>query len=542
MRTFLANVRFTLRLMRRSPAFYALVLALLTAGIGATTAMFSVAESVLLKPLPYPEADDLTDIFRTHGRAPGEEVSAANFLDWRAQGTTFEQMAAVKAASSSLASEGTLPTSVEVAFVTADFFPIFRLKPLLGRLLEVEDDRPEAPLVAVIGAQLWQTQFGADPGVVGKTVTLNSRPYTVVGVAPRGFAFASSINARVDIWVPYFSRQSAEMIAQELREERGLDTLSVIGRRRHGVSLTEAQAQMSAVAKSGEMAYPQSNAKTGIALVDLHASLVGDQSRWIWLLFGAVGLVFAAISANVASLLLARAQARRGELATRAALGADSRALVLQVVTETTVLFGVGSLAGTALAASLVRELAARLFAATPVEAAVPVHLDGAVLLGAVGLSLLLGAAAGLAPALVTNHVHPASVLQQTSARAGGSKSHATVRAILVVTQIAVAFALLAGSGATAKAFLSLLKTDPGFDRTDLATARIRLPSSTYDKDPKIVRFYDDALGALAALPGVESVAATSTLPMSDSSRGLTMRIEGRPPRRLAKRRSSASI
>lgn len=530
MRALLANVRFTLRLLRRSPAFYALVLLLLTAGIGATTAMFSVAESVLLKPLPYDQAGDLTAVLRTYPKIKtGGEVSLANFQDWRAQGTTFEAMAASVAGPCSLSSEGGVPISVDGALVTGDFFKVFRLKPLLGRLLDGNDDRADAPPVAVLSATLWETRFASDPGIVGRTVAIDSRPYTVVGVAARGFGFATIGDPHVALWTTYLGRQSAERTADEIQNERGMNTLQVVGRRRHGVSFAEAQAQMSAVSQNLENAHSE-NAKTAISLRDLHGALAGDESRQIWLLFAAVGLVFLVIAANVASLLLARAQSRRGELATRAALGATASTLVAQVVTETVVLFGMASLAGTVLAWALVARLTERLLGETPLAGAIAVHVDGTVLAVSIGVSLLVGAAAGLGPALLTLHVDPASVLKQTSARAGANRSHATVRAVLVVTQLAVAFALLTGSGVTTKAFVKLLRTAPGFDRTDLATARIALPPRAYDKEAKVTSFYADAVAAVAALPGVTSAAATSTLPMSRSSRGLTISVEGRPP------------
>lgn len=532
MRTLVANVHFALRLVRRSPGFYAMVLVLLTAGIGATTAMFSVAESALLKPLPYPEPDDLTELFRAQ-LGHHWQTSAANFVDWRAQGTAFEQMAAVSVGGRSLsspASQSTLPVTVDVAEVTQDFFPMFRLKPLLGRLLGPEDDRPGAPLVAVISAQLWQSRFASDPGVVGRTITLNSRPYAIVGVAPVAFAFASTREPRVDVWKPYFGRYSAEEYAEEINEGRGLNTLAVIGRRRHGVSLAEAQAQMSAVAKTLEVTYPGANTKTDIYLRDLHDSLVGERSRQVWILFAAVALVFLVICANVASLIVARAHERRGELATRAALGATSSALVAQIVTETAVLFGLGALFGSAVAAALVGTLASRLFAGSAIEAAVPVHLDVTALVAGIVTSIAFGLAAGLGPALVTARVDPASILKQTSARAGGHRSQAAVRASLVVTQLAVAFALLTGSALTVRAVVRLLDTSPGFDRSDLATAQIDLPTGKYDEDGKVRAFFRDTLRAAGNLPGVQAVSATSALPMSNSSQGLSFAIEGRPP------------
>jgi putative ABC transport system permease protein len=529
MRALFANVHFTLRLVRRSPGFYALILALLTAGIGATTAMFSVAESVLLEPLPYPDPEDLTEVDRFE-LGERTSVSAANFLDWRAQGTTFEQMAAVATGRMSLSSEGTLPVSVEAAEVTGDFFPMFRLKPLLGRFFGPDDDRPGAPLVCVIGAELWKTQFASDPGIVGRTITLNSRPYTIVGVAPRGFSFASSNDRHVAMWKPYFGKQTAEQYVQEIDGARGLNTLAVTGRRRHGVSLAEAQAQMTAVAKNLEVAYPAYDAKTGVVLRDLHDALVGDRSHSIWMLLADVLLVFVVISANVASLILARAQVRRGELVTRAALGASSSALVLQLVTETLVLFGLGSLLGSAVAWALVDTLASHLFGRTSIEGALTVRTDLAALGAGVATSLLFGLAAGVGPALVTARVDPAIVLKQTSVRAGVHRSQAAVRALLVVTQLAVAFALLTGSVLTVKAFVRLLSTPPGFDGRDVATAVVDLPNRKYGSEDKVRDFSRRALRAMGDLPGVESVALTTSLPMSNSSQGLTFSIEGRPP------------
>jgi putative ABC transport system permease protein len=529
MRTFLANVQFTLRLIRRSPGFYALILALLTAGIGATTAMFSVAESVLLKPLPYSQAEDLTDVYRVDPEFPRAPASLADFIDWRAQGTSFEQMTAVTSHFFSLSFDGSVPVSVPGAGVSADFFPMLRVAPLLGRLLGPDDDRPDAPLAAVISAHLWESRFASDPKILGRAILLSSRPYTVVGVAPRGFAFGSRSNGHVDIWTSLSGPRTAETYAKEVSNERGSHYLTVMGRRRHGVSLAEAQAQMTGIAKSLEASFPNSNTKQAIYLQDLHESLVGKQGRQVWILFAAVALVFLVISANVASLLLARAQARRGELATRAALGAAPSALVVQVITETTVLFAIGALLGGALAASLVGELASYLLDGRAVGASVSVRLDAVVLALSIVTSLVFGIAAGCGPALVTARTDPGSVLKETSARAGGHRSQATVRALLVVTQLAVAFALLTGSGLTLRAFTRLLRTEPGFDKTGLATAHITLPARKYDTDDKLRTFYRSAISAIGSLPGVESVAANSFLPMSESDSNGDFSIEGRP-------------
>jgi len=528
MRILLAHVRFTFRLIRRSPWFYALVLALLAAGIGTTTAMFSVVESVLLKPLPYEHADDLVDIGQDE--ADGH-ASVADFVDWRAQGTTFEQMALVNGERFSVSSPGTTPVRVDIAEATADFFPMFRLKPLLGRLLGADDDVPGGPLVAVISAPFWREHFGADPSVLGRTMTLNSRPYTIVGVAPERFTFASPDSDTTQVWTPFFGSRSAKEVA-DMESQRGAHFLMVMGRRRHGVSLAEAQAQMTAVAKNLEAAHPEIEVRNAIVLTDLHDLLADDLSRPIWVLFAAVLLVYVVICANVASLILARAHARRAELATRTALGASSSDLVLQVVTETTVVFGIASLLGSALASWLVGEIASVLLDGYTIRDAVFVHLDVLALLAGIGTSILFGLLAGIAPALVTAKVAPANVLKQTSAGAGDHRSHASVRGFLVVTQVAVAFALLTGSALAVEAIVRLLRTPPGFDPTDLATAVLTLPQRKYDDDDKVRAVFRETLRRIAVLPGVESASGNAFLPMGETAIENSFLVEGRPPPR----------
>jgi putative ABC transport system permease protein len=526
MRTLIGNVLFAVRLIQRSPGFYALILILLAGGIGATTAMFSVVETALLKPLPYERAEDLTDVLRVTPQFPRAPSSLANFLDWRAQNKSFEQMAAVDNEGLSLSMAGQLPLHVDAAEVSGDFFSMLRLHALAGRLLSVDDDRPDAAPVAVMSASLWRERFGADPGMVGRTVTLDGRAFTLVGIAPTGFAFSSRNSDSSDMWIPLAVARPD--YAGELAKERGSHYLAVMGRRRRGISLAEAQADMTAVAKNLEVAYPDTNAKEGVSLRDLHDALVGRSSRSIWLLFVSIGLVFVVVSANVANLLLARAQNRRGEMATRAALGATPRALATQIVTETVCVFGLASLLGAAGAAWLTPTLAHDLLQGA-MRAAVVVRLDLPVLLASIGLSFLFGLAAGLGPALVTAHVAPESVLKQTSSRAGAARSHAVIRAVLVVTQVAVAFALLAGSGIAIKAFVKLAGTPPGFDAENLAVARVSLPERKYETDEKVRAFFRDATAQVAALPGVEAVTGNGWLPMSGSDSSGNFSIEGKP-------------
>jgi putative ABC transport system permease protein len=521
----LSDVRFALRLMRRGPAFFATLLALLIAGIGATTAMFSIANSLLLQPLPYPHSEQLTMIWATQPRVNPSPVSIADFLDWKEGGSTFEKMSATQYHSFSLTSEGAKPESLSGADVSGDFFPLLGLPPLHGRLLGPEDDRVAGPRVAVLSAAVWHRRFESDPALVGRTIQLNSVPYTVVGIAAEGFRYSGPNSDRAEVWTPLAVTYVG--FDQASTSERGSHFLHVVGRRRPGVTLEQAQAQLSSVARTIEVAHPDTNTKVGVRLVDLQDVLVGSSRSGVWMLFGAVGLVFLIVCANVANLLLTRAQTRRGEMAARAALGATSSRLAAQVVTETLVVFVLGGIGGAVVSRWLVDLFASGIIAGA--ASTIDVRVDVLALTVTIATCVVCGIVFGLVPALAVARIEPQEVLKESATRAGVSRSQRAVRSGLVVAQVALAFALLVGSALAMKAFAKVAAVPPGFDPENLATARVALPESTYADDEKANRFYRDVIARIAAQPGVESVAANSTLPMAGSNSSGSFQIEGRP-------------
>jgi putative ABC transport system permease protein len=526
MHSLLWDVRFALRLMRRSPAFFGTLLAVLVAGIGATTAMFSIVECLLLKPLPYPQAEQLTMVWREDPRVHNGPTSIPNFLDWKEQASTFESMTAIDTKSFSLSSDGAKPESVSAALVSGDFFPMLRIHAQRGRLLQPEDDRVGGPKVAVVSASLWHRRFGSDADLVGKSLVLSGEPYTVVGIAPEGFRLSSPHSDRADIWTPLAA--SLADYAANKQSGRGNSFLLVYGRRRAGISLQEAQVQMIAISGDLERAYPGANSKRGVALQDLHDALVGSSRSSVWVLFTAVALVFVIVCSNVANLLLTRAQSRRAEMAARAAIGATPGRLARQVVTETVVVFLLGSLGGAVAARWLVDRLASGIIDGAGAST-IDIRVDAVALTFSVVTCLICGIVFGLVPALSIARVDPQTVLKESAARAGVGRSQRRVRSALVVAQVALACVLLVGSGLALRAFDRVASTSPGFAPEDLATAWISLPELKYSEDARAVAFVRDVMAKVAAQPGVQAVTVNNCLPMGGSNWNSSFKIEGRP-------------
>jgi putative ABC transport system permease protein len=529
----LADVRFALRLLRRSPVFAATLLGVLILGIGATTAMFSIVVSVLLRPLPYPDARQLTMIWATQPNVDPSPVSVPDFEDWRGRATSFDGMAAVEYESCSLSSPdvpGSLPEACAGANVSGDFFPLLRVSPLHGRLLEPADDRPDGPKVVVIGAALWHRRFASDPRVVGRTIALSGEPYTVVGIAPEGFRFAGPYSNRTEVWTPLAvaNRSYARLKTQG----RGSHFLHVIGRRKPGVTVSQAQAELGGIAKTIEDAYPESNTKVGVRVLELHDELVGGARKGIFLLFAAVGLVFLVVCANVANLLLARAAARRSEMAARAALGATPGRLAMQLVTETIVIFLLGAGGGAILAQYLVGVFASGIIGGGGAAAAIDIRVDGAALAFSVAIAFLFGLASGLVPAAEARRVEAQTVLKEAGTRGSAGGAARLVRSGLVVAQVALAFTLLVGGGLALRDYAKRATAPLGFDPENLATAAISVPPGKFSdaEEEKLAAYHRAIIDRVATQPGVTAAGGDSTLPMSGSSSNGSFEIEGRPP------------
>jgi putative ABC transport system permease protein len=511
--------------LRRAPVFAVTLLGVLAVGIGAATAMFSVATSVLVRPLPFADAEQLTSLSTVEPEGPGP-VSVRDFLDWKEQATSFSEMTAVSYGVYSASSEGEPPEPLSAALVSGDYFPMLRISALHGRMLGPEDDRPGGPKVVVLSASVWRRRFGADEHLVGRILSLGAEPFTVVGVAPDGFHFAGQNSDAADLWIPLaVARKNYAFLSSE--DGRGSHFLDVMGRRRPGVSVAQAQAQLHAIAARVGTDHP-AHAMNTVGAEDLHEALVGSSRQGIGLLLAGVGLVFLILCANVANLLLARAASRRSEMAARVALGATRGRLIAQMLTETAVVFVLAALGGTGVAYGLVER-----FGKTVLDdpaLAIAVGVDWTALAFGIAFALFWGVLVGLVPAIDASSASPQSVLKESAARASLGRIARTARSALVVTQVALAFALLVGSGLAVRGFMNLASSPLGFDPEDVATAKISLPAAKYDDPEKVTAFFREVAAKAAALPGVESVSANGSIPMGSSNHNGSFAIEGRPP------------
>ena len=524
----LADARFALRLLRRSPGFAATLFFLLVGGIGATTAMFSVVESLLLRPLPYEHPEELAALWTApmHEADAHYSISLPDFVDWKAASGSFAKMAAMQHQSFTLTAPGAKPEQLSGAVVTGEFFDVFAVHASHGRLLTPEDDRPGGPRVAVISASLFHDRFAADPALVGGTVRFDGVDYTVVGIAPEGFSFGGVGSGPVAVWAPLAATSTEYARYAESRGER---FLRAFGRRKSGVSLSAAQNEMSAIAARLALAAPDTNTLLDVRVRDLHDEMMKKARSGVLILFAAIGLVFLVVCANVANLLLTRGASRRAEVAIRAALGATRQRLVTQLLTETAVIFLVSALAGLVFA----RWLLDRLVGLLPLGGlarTVGVRMDATAFFACLTVSLVFGLTFGLVPALVSSRVEPEVALKQSAARAGSSRSHHLVRGALVVSQVALAFALLVGAGLALRAFTSLNGTDPGFDVDERVTAEVSLSPSRYPDDASSRAFIHRLVDLIEAQPGVTSAAVNVTLPFAGSATSSSFEIEGRPP------------
>jgi len=517
MDTVLRDLRYAIRSLARQPGFSLAVALTLALGIGANTAIFSIVNGVLLRHLPYPNDAQLMTVWTRMANGEHETASMPDYLDWKAQNSSFSQMTAYANSNDNLAAPGADPERVPSARVIADYFPTLGVTPAAGRWFVPDEFVFGSHRVVVLSHALWVRRFGASPGIVGQTITLNARPYTVVGVAPE----SARLPARAQLWAPFAVDPSSPPPGR-----RG-DFLSVVGRLKPGISQARAQSDMDAIGRRLAAAYPATNARIGVLVISLHDQLVGQIRPALLVFSGAVALVLLIACANVANLLLARATAREREMAVRAALGAGRSRLVRQMLTESLVLAVAGGLLGLALAWWGVQGLRA---AAPPTLPRLDeVGLDPVALAFTAIAVVVTGFLFGIAPALRGSGYALHSTLV-AGGRAGiGGGSGERLRAVLVVAQVALALVLLVGSGLLVRTFARLQQVDLGFDSGHVLTAQVVLPGVKYDTDDRVMGFFNSLRDRLTTTPGVSVAGFTSDVPLAGGYSYLSFDIVGKP-------------
>lgn len=513
MRALLADFRFALRAMSRAPSFALAVVAVLALGIGGNTAVFSIVDQLLLRPLPYPDGHQLVTVDESTGPGARADVSPANWLDWQHQSRTFRGFAAWRSWAFTLIGAGE-PRRVTAQLASAEFFPLLGVTPFLGRTLTEADDRPNGSGSVVLSFGAWQDQFGGDRAAIGRTVQLDDHPYEIVGVMPPDFRF---VRQGVDVWTAAQLDRS-----RPWRETTDGRFLHVVGRLANGTTLDAARSEMEGIARRLADTY-SFNKNTSVMVTPLREALTGQVRSSVLVLFAGVSLLLAIACVNVANMLLARATARRRELAIRASLGAGRWAIARSLLAESLLLAGVGAALGLLLARGTLDALLAVAPANLLGVSALP--MDRRVLVYAFAVSLLTGTVAGLAPTVLFARRSMADAL-----RTRGKAGHAPrVRQALVIVQVALTVVLLCGGGILVRTLMALDRAPTGFDARDVLTMRVAISPARYpDERPR--DFYREALTRLRALPGVESAALASSLPIVGSPiSGTTFQERGTP-------------
>ena len=512
------DLRQAIRLLLKSPGFSALIVVVLALGIGANTAIFSIVNGVLLKPLPFAEASRLVAIDTTVRNEP-DDSAYLDVLDWRAQSGAVEHIAAYATAAVTLTGRGDA-ASIPMAVVTPDIFPLLGVAPIAGRVLGPDDDRHGAERTAVISETLWTRSFARDASIVGKAALLDGDPIVIVGVMPARFEFPFDTENPPQIWMPVL----ASRFSAQWADQRGASFLKVVGRLGSGVALAAAQSELSGIAARIDAANPR-NGTHGIVIRRFQDVLVKNYRPALVALLGAVAAVLLIACANIANLLLARGTSRRREMAIRTALGASRLRIVRQLLIESLALAAAGGAAGTVVALWGVDALVR----ISPVQ--IPrlntVHIDRRVLIFTVLASLLTGALCGLLPALQLSRSNPGDALKDGD-RGGSSGRGARTRNILVVAEVALSLMLLASAGLLIRSLNGLQHVSPGFSTERAVTMQLLLPQTRYGSAASMIAFYRRLRDEVAAMPAVTASAVSTTLPMTGSDITMGFKPDGR--------------
>ncbi|HXJ04495.1 MAG TPA: ABC transporter permease [Candidatus Acidoferrum sp.] len=521
--TFLQDARYAMRMLRKNPGFTAVAVLTLALGIGANTAIFSVVYAVLLKPLPYAQPNQLFNVFEVQSQAgvKGTGWSYANFAEVREQNHAFIDMAGSQQHQLTLTGTGE-PSVVNTSVITPELFSLFGARPLMGRVFFSEDGKPGAPAVVILSENLWRGSFGADPNIIGSSINLDKRTFTVVGIMPAAFRFPA-VSQSEQVWIPLVQ----DPLFSSWMDRRGGHWLQVTGRLKPGVSMTQVQAELDAISARLGKEFPAENDGWGIRMVPLQQMIVGKVKSALLVLLGAVGLVLLIACANIANLLLTRATSRAREIAVRTTLGAGRARIVRQLLSETAVLGLLGGLAGIALAYLGVQGLSALLPPDLPRVNAV--RVDNLVL----GFALLLSAVAscvfGLAPALFAANSNLQSSLREGGGRSGESRNRRRTRSFLAAGEIALAMVLLVAAGLLLRSFSKLMSVSPGFDVQHVIQADISLPRFQYSTPQQWAAFSDELLARIQAQPGLQNSAVAVPRPIGDGFVNLGFDIVGSP-------------
>jgi putative ABC transport system permease protein len=513
------DFRYACRTLRRSPGFTFLAVTILALGIGANTAIFSLVSAVLLRPLPFPEPERLVllwDDFSARGAPPRVEPTPADYAAWKEQSRSFADMAGLVTGTYNLTGDGD-PEKLSGVRTTANLFAVLGMQPLLGRTLEPYDDEPAAAPVVVVNEQLWRSRFGGDPGLVGRSILLNGQAHTVVGVVPADFQYPERHAA---VWVP------AKFTSEELALRQAY-MMHVIARLAPGVTTSQAQAEMTTIARRLAREYPSTNADVGVVVTPAHGHLTRNVRPALFLLLGAVGLVLLIACSNVANLLLARGAGRRKELALRAAIGAGRARVVRLLLTESAVLACLGVAVGVALSTVSFAYLA-RLVPSGLAAGASP-SLDWRVLAVTAGVVVLMVLGFGAVPAMAATRLDLDAALAEGTGRGTATPVSRRLRSALVVAEMTLTFVLLVAAGLLLRSYANVLSVDPGFSPRNLLLAETVLSSSRYARFEDRMAFCERVLERVTTLPGVASAGFVSYPPLLFKGGRIYVTIEGRP-------------
>jgi putative ABC transport system permease protein len=520
LRDLLSDLRLSLRILRRNPAFSAAAIVVLALGIGANTAIFSVVNAVLLRPLPFNDSSRIMQVWHVPPAKsfPGLtmfSVSPANYLDWRSQSSSFEQMAAYGFRAFTVGGKER-PEAIQAAAVAPDFFPLLRVQPMLGRTFAPEEDQPGQGHVVVLGYNFWRDHFASDRNIVGRSVVIDDETYSIVGVMPETFRFPSWAK----VWVPL-------AWTNETRAVRGNHNYGVIARLKKNVDMRQAQAELSAISTRLEQLYPEDDKGWGAIILPFREQLVGDVRPALLVLLGAVAFVLLIACANVANLVLAKTLARRKEIAIRTALGATRLAVLRQILAETVLLSVAGGALGLFLArfgiTLIVKVLGDR------IPAFMQITLDIPVLAFTLLLSVVAGVLAGLIPSVRFTRADVNEALKQGQSRGSSDARGTGTRRLLVVSEVALSLVLLIGAGLMIRSLWELRKVQPGFDPQNVLKMTVPLPADRYSSPAGEVSFFQETLTRIRALPGVDSAGVIDSLPLDGGGSHQPFSIEGRP-------------